>query len=49
MQEVIIVILLVAAVTYIGFRVYKTIAKKNVATAIVVVNRVSWCKTFLFL
>lgn len=29
MQEVIIVILLVAAVTYIGFRVYKTIAKKK--------------------
>lgn len=29
MQEVIIVILLVAAIAYIGFRIYKTIAKKK--------------------
>jgi len=29
MQEFIIVVLLIAALSYIGFRVYKTIAKKK--------------------
>lgn len=29
MQQIIIVILLIAALSYIGFRIYKTIAKKK--------------------
>jgi hypothetical protein len=29
MQEIIIVILLVAAIFYIGFRIYKTVTKKK--------------------